>query len=87
MGGRVESSLVSLQTLEVYGCKSLSALPDLSALSSLQTLDARHCKSLAALPDMSSLASLQTPKQRRWRRRCTRKRWYGKKLSGRQPNK
>ena len=49
----------ALKELTLYQCKSLAALPDLSALASLQTLNLRECSSLTALPDLSALASLQ----------------------------
>ena len=43
-----------MQTLDLGGCRSLTALPDLSALTSLQTLNLYDCESLTALPDLSA---------------------------------
>ncbi len=50
---------LALKELRLFKCKSLTALPDLSALASLQTLNLRDCSSLTALPDLSALAALQ----------------------------
>ena len=50
---------LGLKELTLRECKSLTALPDLSALASLQTLNLRDCSSLTALPDLSALAALQ----------------------------
>ena len=53
------ASCTSLQTLNLYECRFLTALPDLSALTSLKTLNLKGCRSLTALPDLSALTSLQ----------------------------
>ena len=53
------SRCTCVQTLYLWGCSSLTALPDLSALTSLQTLDLSGCESLTALPDVSALTSLK----------------------------
>jgi len=58
------ASCPSLKTLTIDGggsspIKSLTALPDLSALTSLQTLNLNCCNSLTSLPDLSALTSLQ----------------------------
>ena len=53
------SALHELLTLNLNGCKPLTALPDLSALTSLQTLNLETAESLTALPDLSALKDLK----------------------------
>ena len=56
------SRCTRMQTLNLDDSKSLTSLPNLSALTSLQTLDLWNSTSLTALPDLSALTSLQTLK-------------------------
>ena len=54
------SRCTSVQALNLRECRSLTALPNLSALKTLKTLNLMSCSSLTALPDLSALTSLQT---------------------------
>ena len=55
----VGEPLPSLQTLALYQCEKLTALPELLALTSLKKLNLYGCSSLAAQPDVSALTSLK----------------------------
>jgi hypothetical protein len=57
------AGLAALESLDLSGCGSLVALPDLTGLTSLQFVDLTGCTALTAAPDVRGLASLQSYSQ------------------------